>query len=128
MHYVTERCVFRLQSEGSQLVEVTPGIDIERDVLAHMAFRPLIGEVALMDPHIYRSKPMGLAAVLQDLRMTDRLSNDEDRNILFANFEGMAIRASRILNACVAYSMRCGWPAGCSDHELRRIPAGQVAG
>ncbi|SAK89015.1 3-oxoadipate CoA-succinyl transferase subunit alpha [Caballeronia pedi] len=93
VYYVTERCVFRLRPEGLQLIEVAPGIEIEHDVLAHMAFRPLIGDVAVMDPRIYRPKPMGLAAVLQDLQLTDRLSYDEERNILFANFEGMAIRA-----------------------------------
>ncbi|SAL85398.1 3-oxoadipate CoA-succinyl transferase subunit alpha [Caballeronia terrestris] len=93
VHYVTERCVFKLQPDGLQLIEVAPGIDIERDVLAHMAFRPIIGEVTLMDPRIYRSKPMGLGAVLEDLQLSDRLSYDEERNILFANFEGMAIRS-----------------------------------
>jgi hypothetical protein len=50
--YVTERGVFKLQPEGLQLIEVAPGIDIERDVLAHMAFRPIVGDVALMDPRI----------------------------------------------------------------------------
>jgi propionate CoA-transferase len=94
VHYVTERCVFRLQPEGLQLIEVAPGIDIERDVLAHMAFRPIIGEVSPMDPRIYRIKPMGLAAVLEDLQLTDRVSYDVERNILFANFEGMAIRSA----------------------------------
>ncbi|MFM0227897.1 acyl CoA:acetate/3-ketoacid CoA transferase [Paraburkholderia dipogonis] len=69
--YVTERCVFKLEREGLQLIEVAPGIDIERDVLSHMAFRPIIGDVALMDPRIYESKPMDLAATLQDLQRTD---------------------------------------------------------
>ena len=40
VHYVTERCVFALQAGGLQLTEVAPGIDIERDILAQMAFRP----------------------------------------------------------------------------------------
>ena len=31
--------------EGLHLIEVAPGIDIERDILAHMAFQPLIGDV-----------------------------------------------------------------------------------
>ncbi|WP_305729945.1 acyl CoA:acetate/3-ketoacid CoA transferase [Variovorax sp. dw_308] len=92
VHYVTERCVFRLQPEGLQLIEVAPGIDVERDILAHMAFRPLIGVVATMDARIYRPKSMGLAAVLQDLQLSDRLSYDTERNTLFVNFEGMAIR------------------------------------
>ena len=38
--YVTERCVFQLTEHGLELIEVAPGIDIERDILAHMAFKP----------------------------------------------------------------------------------------
>src|SRR5215475_12448158 len=41
--YVTERCVFKLTPEGLELIEVAPGIDIERDILARMQFRPIIG-------------------------------------------------------------------------------------
>ena len=67
-------------------------MDLERDVLAHMGFRPLVGDVALMDPRIFFPKPMGLAAVLQDLQLSDRLSYIADRNVLFVNFEGLAIR------------------------------------
>jgi propionate CoA-transferase len=33
---------------------------------------------------------MGRSAALHDLQLTDRLSYEEDCNILFANFEGMA--------------------------------------
>lgn len=69
--YATERCVFKLQPKGLQLIEVAPGIDIERDVLSHMAFRPIIGDVALMDPRIYQSKPMGPAAMLHDFLRPD---------------------------------------------------------
>lgn len=91
--YVTERCVFRLQAEGLQLIEVAPGIDIERDILSQMAFRPVIGQVKLMDARIYQAGRMGLSDVLLDLRLADRLSYDAERNILFANFEGMAVRS-----------------------------------
>ena len=40
--YVTERCVFALTPDGLELIEVAPGIDIERDILALMDFKPLI--------------------------------------------------------------------------------------
>jgi propionate CoA-transferase len=93
VHYVTERCVFKLESQGLRLSEIAPGVDIERDILPHMAFQPLLGDVREMDARIYRPKPMGLSAALQDLQLADRLTYDEERNTLFANFEGMSIRS-----------------------------------
>ncbi len=38
--YVTERCVFELGERGLILTEVADGIDVERDILAQMDFRP----------------------------------------------------------------------------------------
>lgn len=52
--YVTERAVFRLTEGGLTLVEVAPGVDVERDILAQMAFRPLIpAEVRTMEPSLF---------------------------------------------------------------------------
>lgn len=36
--YVTERCVFRLTPKGLKLVEVYPGIDVEKDILSRLPF------------------------------------------------------------------------------------------
>jgi len=97
--YVTERCVFKLTPEGLALVEIAPGIDIERDIIMQMSFRPIVGDVKVMDERLYRARPMGLAAVLIDLQLSDRVSYDIERNIVFANFEGMSIRSTEDIDS-----------------------------
>ena len=52
--YITERAVFRLQQGFLELIEIAPGIDLERDVLAQMHFRPVMKQVKLMDPAIFQ--------------------------------------------------------------------------
>lgn len=61
--YITERCVFELTPNGLKLIEVAPGIDVERDILAQMAFKPFVGDdVKVMDDRIFRNEPVGLGA------------------------------------------------------------------
>lgn len=60
--YVTERCVFKLTIDGLELIEVAPGIDIERDIIANMDFRPIIKNPRPMDERIFMNQPMGLKA------------------------------------------------------------------
>lgn len=63
--YITERAVFRLTENGLMLTEIAPGIDLERDILAHMEFTPLISkDLKLMDEAIFRDEPMGLKDML----------------------------------------------------------------
>ena len=51
--YVTERAVFRLDAEGMRLIEIAPGIEIERDILPYMEFNPLIGPTITMDQSVF---------------------------------------------------------------------------
>jgi len=46
--YVTERAVFHLTPQGMELTEYAPGVDIERDILAQMEFRPILNSPAPM--------------------------------------------------------------------------------
>ena len=63
VRYVTDRAVFALDDDGLVLIEVAPGIDVERDVLGQMDFRPRVAEqVQTMDARLYATGPMGLAA------------------------------------------------------------------
>jgi len=63
--FVTERAVFHLTADGLELTEIAPGVDLERDVLAHMAFKPIIRDLKTMDPGIFSEQWGGLARAIQ---------------------------------------------------------------
>jgi len=90
--YVTERCVFRLGASGLTLTEVAPGIELERDILARLPFKPAIDGPREMDPAIFRPATMGLRERMLDTRMEDRLSYDAARNTVYMNYAGLRIR------------------------------------
>jgi propionate CoA-transferase len=91
--YVTERCVFRLCATGLELIEIAPGIDLERDVLGQMDFAPLIpAPPRLMDARLFASEPMGLREHLLEIPLERRLTYDADSNALFINFEHLSVR------------------------------------
>ncbi|MCI8477904.1 MAG: hypothetical protein HFE97_06085 [Oscillospiraceae bacterium] len=59
--YVTERAVFELTEEGILLTEYAPGLDLQRDILDQMEFKPLIShQLKEMDARIFQPEPMGL--------------------------------------------------------------------
>ncbi len=59
---MTERCVFKLTENGMELIEIAPGVDLEKDILAHMAFQPVMNEPPkTMDARIFAPEPMGIS-------------------------------------------------------------------
>jgi len=90
--YVTERCVFRRGRDGMELIEVAPGIDVDRDILGQMEFTPIVRNPGTMDPRIFRDQPMELEETLLGIGISERVSYDAERNILFLNLEGLHVR------------------------------------
>ena len=90
--YVTERCVFQLTPDGLELTEIAPGVDLEKDVLAHIGFEPIIrGEPKLMDARIFGAGPMGLKDDLLNMPLDARFAYDTERNMFFLNMEGVSL-------------------------------------
>jgi propionate CoA-transferase len=96
--YVTERCVFALTDAGMKLVEIAPGVDLEKDILALMDFEPIVdGPPRLMDARLFRAEPMGLKDDLLTLRLEDRLTYDPLENLFFVNFEGFSVTTRELV-------------------------------
>jgi propionate CoA-transferase len=92
--YITERAVFRLHPGGLELIEIAPGLDLQRDVLAHMDFAPVIErEPALMEPALFDVAPMGLRDRLLHRPLSERFAYDAASRTLFINFERLTIRS-----------------------------------
>jgi len=91
--YVTERAVFRLCAEGIELIEIAPGVDLERDVLAQMDFRPVQkGAPKLMEAAIFRDGKMGLRERMLAIPLSRRFAFAAEQDIFFINFERLDIR------------------------------------
>lgn len=61
VQFITERAVLQISREGLVVTEIAPGVDLERDVLGQMAFRPRVApELGRMDPRIFQAGLMGL--------------------------------------------------------------------
>ncbi|WP_298369740.1 acyl CoA:acetate/3-ketoacid CoA transferase [Azospirillum sp.] len=61
IRYVTERCVIDLTPAGLMVVEIAPGIDLDRDVLAQSDTPLLVArDLRLMDPALFQPDRFGL--------------------------------------------------------------------
>ncbi|CAM5190319.1 Caffeate CoA-transferase [Castellaniella defragrans] len=64
--YVTERAVFRLTADGVELIEIAPGADLDRDILAHMEFHPLLSPtLKKMEARLFQEGAVGLGEHIQ---------------------------------------------------------------
>ncbi|HOE41635.1 MAG TPA: malonate decarboxylase subunit alpha [Rhodoferax sp.] len=93
--YVTERCVFKLTLQGLELIEVAPGVDIGRDILAQMDFRPIINNPQTMDPRIFLPEPMRLADTLLSISLVDRMQFDVVKDTGYYNFQGLRVHSKK---------------------------------
>lgn len=60
-YYVTERAVFTLGENGLKLIEIAPGVDLEKDVLQQMEFRPEVSkDLKVMSSRLFLDEKMGL--------------------------------------------------------------------
>jgi propionate CoA-transferase len=92
--YITERCVFQLTAEGLELTEIAPGVDLQRDILDKMDFRPLLrGEPKLMDARIFTDAPMNIRPEMLERPLSERLSYDVGQNLFFVDFAGLSVRS-----------------------------------
>lgn len=59
--YITERAVFKLSKKGMILIEIAPGVDLRKDVLDLMDFKPIVADdLKTMDLRIFKDEPMNL--------------------------------------------------------------------
>ena len=93
--YITERCVFSLTRDGMELIEIAPGVDLEKDILAKMGFKPVMKKPPnLMDPRIFMSGAMGLKRDMLEIPFEDRLVYDAKDNTFYVNFENFYVKSS----------------------------------
>ena len=61
VHFISERAVFKLTPKGIILMEIAPGVDLEKDILGQMEFKPLLSEsIKEMEPRLFQEGPMDM--------------------------------------------------------------------
>ena len=116
--YVTERCVFRLRPGGLELMEVAPGVDLQRDILDRMDFKPIVNQPVLMDERIFLTPPMGLRERLVSLPFNARFVYDAAKNTLFINFERFEVKSLATVEAVERKVQALCEPIGRRVHTI----------
>lgn len=63
--FVTERAVFKLTKAGLELIEIAPGVDLDKDILEQMEFAPIVSkELKPMNAKIFYSEKAGIKEIV----------------------------------------------------------------
>ncbi|CAJ1362668.1 unnamed protein product [Effrenium voratum] len=89
--YITERCIFALTSRGMELREIAPGVDLDRDVVGQMGFKPLSGSLKLMDQRIFQVVG-GLEELGGARKRSEEIGGDRRRLEEVGSMSGRAIQ------------------------------------
>jgi propionate CoA-transferase len=95
VHFITERCVFRLAEDGMELIEIAPGVDLRHDILDRMEFAPIVrAEPKTMDAEIFLPALMGLNG-RPVLSLGERVVHHPADDVLYLNFEGLRLESAQ---------------------------------
>jgi propionate CoA-transferase len=93
VYYVTERAVFTRTAKHDvlQLIEIAPGVDLQKDVLDQMEFVPEISpDLKEMDSRIFRPAKMGVTSEMFGT-LEERCTYHAQDNTMFLNLFGITL-------------------------------------
>lgn len=96
--YVTERAVFRRSAlyDKIELIEIAPGIDLQKDVLDQMEFEPVVSPyLKEMDKRIFLDKPMERKLFGS---LDERFDYDQEEHTIYLNLFGVSLNSEADVN------------------------------
>ncbi|WP_085524469.1 acyl CoA:acetate/3-ketoacid CoA transferase [Tuberibacillus sp. Marseille-P3662] len=70
VYFVTERAVFQLSFKGLELIEYAPGIDVEKDIISQMDFKPHISpELKPMPTELFKDSLLNIKRFFEKERI-----------------------------------------------------------
>lgn len=110
--------MFELRETGLALTEVAPGVDVQRDILSHLPFRPLVEAPKPMEPALFGRAALGLRERMLDLHLEERLSYDAASNTVYMNYAGMRVRTSQDVRTILDAVDKLLGPLGQRVHSI----------
>jgi propionate CoA-transferase len=123
--------VLQLGEGGLELIEIAPGVDLERDVLARMGFRPRVArDLREMEAAIFTDAPLGLGE-RPPLTLAERVDDRVDDGLVLIDFEGLTLDTLAAAEELAAFmgrrlhdlGRRVNLVVNCDNFELGREAA-----